>query len=167
MINAIYKFEIRNYHKKIVEENNEANNNSYFYSKKEMTLINISFALSIGVNMLYWSIIFLKRDIMGDTETPAHVEYFLHGGNTVMILFECLLNRKSIHNRVDIKSKHVQGFAFLYITVKYFFYYGMGIQIYPMISKFSVPAYYLLAIIGYFLYYFSSLIFRFLFLKYI
>lgn len=168
-LNSIYKFEPRG--KTLSESKNtleaktkKASLNPLFYTKKEMTLIKVSFALSIGVNVLYWSIMYFKRDFIGDTETPAHVDLFLHGGNSVVILFECFLNRNSLHNKIDLNSKHVLVFSFAYITLKYLVYFGFDVQIYPMISKLSVPVYYLLALIGYLLYLLSSLIFKILFI---
>lgn len=136
----------------------------YLYTKKEMTLIKISFALSVTVNFLYWMIIYFKRDFMGDTETPVHVDYFLHGGNSVIILLECFFNKKSLHNKIDLNAKQVFVFGFIYITIKYFVYFTMDIQIYPMISKLPVHVYYCLIIIGYMLYLLSCLIFKILFI---
>lgn len=164
-LNSIFKFEIRDHYlesdKKNVIENQK--HKYYLYTKKEMTLIKVSFILSIIVNLLYWMIMFFKSDFMGNTDTPEHVEYFLHGGNSVMILLECFLNKKSLHNNVAFNHKHALVVAFGYITLKYFVYFAFKVEIYPMISKISVPAYYILAVISYVLYLFSCLIFKILF----
>jgi hypothetical protein len=162
-LNSHYKFDQRpeKYEK---DEKKNIEKKYYLYTRREMTLIKISFAFSIGVNVLYWLIMLLKRDFMGDTDTPAYVELFLHGGNTMVVLLECFFNRKSVHNDTAVKSIHVIIFAFLYITLKYFVYYTMDVQIYPMISKLSVPLYYCLGLFGYLLYLLSCLIFKMLFL---
>lgn len=161
--NSIMKFETREHY---FEENirKESYRKFYLYTKKEMTLIKISFALSVTVNFLYWMIIYFKRDFMGDTETPAHVEYFLHGGNSVIILLECFFNKKSLHNKIDLNAKQVLVFGFIYITIKYIVYLTMDVQIYPMISKLPVYVYYCLNIVGYMLYLLSCLIFKILFI---
>jgi len=104
-----------------------------------------------------------KRDFMGDTETPFDVDLFLHGGNFVVIVLECFLNRSSLHNKIDLNSKHVIVFSLVYISLNYLVYFYFDLQIYPMISMLSVPAYYLFALIGYLLYLLSSLIFKILF----
>lgn len=162
-LNSHYKFDKR---PEIVEKDDKkGKEKKYFlYTKIEMTMIRVSFSISIAVNLLYWSIMYFKRDFMGDTDTPVFVEAFLHGGNTFFILLECLLNRKSIHNNIDLNSKHVIIFGLLYVTLKYFVYYTIDVQIYPMISKLSVPQYYLFVVVGYIFYAFSSGIFKLLFL---
>jgi hypothetical protein len=173
-VNSLFKFDLReNYFE---SGSNEVSQNKkeeryiplkekfFFYSKREMTLIKVSFALSVCVNILYWVILYLKKDFMGDTDVPMDVEYFLHGGNFVVILLECFFNRKSLHNKIDLKSNHVIFSAFTYITLKYVVYFTMDIQIYPMISKLSVPLYYMLAVIGFGLYLLSCGIFKILFL---
>jgi len=130
------------------------------YTQNEMSLIRAGFSFSVIVNFLYWSILFFKPDFMGNSDTPMHVELFLHGGNSLVILIEGFLNKKSLHENVKFGSLGVLSFAFGYITVKYVVYYLYDLQIYPMISKLSVFKYYCLAFIAYFMYLFSISFFR-------
>ena len=136
----------------------------YIYSITEMTMIKVSFCLSLGVNILYWLILYLSNDFMGTTDTPLYVEYFLHGGNTVVILLECFFNKKSVHNNVNLTDKAAILFGFFYVSLKYLVYYTMDLQIYPMISKLSIPAYYSLVILGYIIYLLGCFIYKTLFL---
>jgi len=163
-LNSIFKFDTRDHYFESDKKNENQKHKHYLYSRREMTLIKISFIFSIIVNFLFYMIMYIKRDFMGDTKIPDHVEFFLHGGNTVVILLECFLNKKSIHNNIGLNSKHMLAFGFLYTTLKYLVYFTLEIQIYPMISKISVPAYYMLNLAGYILYIFSCLIFKILFL---
>ena len=130
------------------------------YSSNEMSLIRAGFSFSIIVNFLYWSILFFKPDFMGNSETPMHVELFLHGGNSIVILMEGYLNKKSLHENVKFGSLGVLAFAFSYITVKYIVYFMYDLQIYPMISKLNAFYYYCLGFVAYFIYLFSLFIFR-------
>lgn len=131
------------------------------YTKNEMSLIRAGFSFSLTVNFLYWTIILFKPDFMGTGNTPIDVELFLHGGNSLVILLEGYLNKKSLHENVRFGSLGVILFAFFYITLKYIVYYLYDIQIYPMISKLNVVYYYCLGIIAYFMYLISVMIFRF------
>ena len=157
-LNTILKFDKRS---KILVKNSKNEENIHTqYTCNEQSLIRAGLSFSFIVNFLYWSIMYLAPDFMGDGNTPMDVELFLHGGNTIVILLEGLLNKKSLHEDVRFGSIGVLLFAFGYISVKYVVYYLYDLQIYPMISKLAVHKYYCLAFIAYFMYLLSVLFFR-------
>jgi hypothetical protein len=143
------------------KEKNKENKLTHFqYTCNEMSLIRAGFSFSLTVNFLYWSILYFKPDYMGNSEIPTHVDLFLHGGNSIVILIEGYLNKKSLHENVRFGSLGVLLFAFGYISVKYIVYFYYDLQIYPMISKMNMSYYYCLAFVAYFWYLMSLFIFR-------
>jgi hypothetical protein len=147
--------------KNSTKENEKEKNLTYYqYTCNEMSLIRAGFSFSLTVNFLYWSILYFRPDFMGDGNIPSHVDLFLHGGNSIVILIESFLNKKSLHDNVRFGSLGVLAFAFGYISIKYIVYFYYDLQIYPMISKLSMSYYYCLAFVAYFWYLISVLIFR-------
>ena len=108
-----------------------------------------SFCLSVVVNILYWSLFFFLPNLLGSTKTPVLLDLFLHGGNMAVLVIDLIFNRKfnKQHNRMS-KSFLIK-FTFFYFAMQYLVYYTMNIEIYPMVSKLSLPQYSLVGLAGF------------------
>jgi len=126
----------------------------YFSKKSESkekfvnSIFKFSFCLSVAVIILYWSLALLAPGMLGDTPTPPALDLFLHGGNLLVLLIDCLLNSKACFRDTYISRHFLVKFTIAYFMTQYLVYYTMDIEIYPMISKLSVPMYSLVGAAG-------------------
>jgi hypothetical protein len=112
-------------------------------------LFKFSFCLSVAVNILYWTINFICSEFLGTTPVPKALDLFLHGGNMAVILIDAFLNTQGNKERQLISSNFLVKFTIFYLSLQYLVYYTLNIEVYPMISKLSVPAYSLVNAAGY------------------
>jgi hypothetical protein len=112
-------------------------------------IFKFSFCLSVVVVFLYWSLFLFAPSMLGDTPTPFVLELFLHGGNMAVLFMDAIFNSKENKEKNSISYAFFIKFTILYFMVKYFVYYTWNIQVYPMISKLSVPQYSMIGAAGY------------------
>jgi hypothetical protein len=105
------------------------------------SLFKFSFCLSVVVNILYWTLNIFIPSFLGNTEVPLTLDYFLHGGNLLVLLIDYMLNTTANFKAVQINHIFLLQITILYLLIQYFVYYTMDIQVYPMISKMSIPFY--------------------------
>ena len=107
-----------------------------------------SFCLSVAVNILYWSLVFFSPNMLGTTATPVLLDVFLHGGNMAVLLIDLIFNKK--FNRQHFVSKaFLIKFTIFYFTLQYVVFYTMNIEIYPMVSRLSLPQFSLVGLAGF------------------
>lgn len=109
-----------------------------------------SFCLSVAVNILYWSLFFFAPTMLGTTPTPLILELFLHGGNMFVLLIDAILNwGVNKGNENLLASSFLIKFTIFYFMLQYLVYYTMNIEVYPMVSKLSIPQYSMVGAAGY------------------
>jgi hypothetical protein len=125
------------------------------------SILKFSFCLSIAVVSLYWGLLIFAPTMLGDTPTPIFLDLFLHGGNLIVLLIDCILNGKLKNLReTHIDPKFLIQFTITYYIIQYAVYYTMNIQVYPMISKLSIPMYSLVGLAGYGLFMIGNVLFE-------
>jgi len=112
-------------------------------------LFMFSFCLSVAVNILYWSLVFINPSFFGDNPTPFLLEIFLHGGNMVVLLADKTLNSHRTKEKNLISQNFLLKFTFAYIMMQYLIYYTLNIEVYPMISKLTLPQFSMIGAAGY------------------
>jgi len=128
------------YVKKRLVENHERFVNSTF---------KFSFCLSVAVNILYWSLFFFMPGMLGNTPTPFLLDVFLHGGNMGVLLIDLICNGKFNCREHSITKAFLIKFTCFYFALQYAVFYTMNIEIYPMVSKLSLPQFSLVGLAGF------------------
>lgn len=115
----------------------------------ENTLYKFSFCLSIAVNILYWSMNFLTPSMLGTTPTPVILDLFLHGGNLLVLFFDYLLDHNCDKGNHRVGKSFLFKFSIFYVLLQYLAYYTLSIEVYPLISKLTVPQFSIVAVAGF------------------
>jgi hypothetical protein len=113
------------------------------------TTFKFSFCLSVVVNILYWSLVFFLPALLGDTPTPMTLDLFLHGGNLAVLLVDLIFNMNFNKDNHFLGKSFLINFTILYFFIQYFVYYTMNIEVYPMVSKLSIPQFSMVGVAGY------------------
>jgi hypothetical protein len=115
----------------------------------ENTLYKFSFCLSVAVNILYWSLNFLVPSMLGNTPTPVVLDLFLHGGNLLVLFFDYLLDHNCDKGNHRVGTSFLLKFSILYVFLQYLAFYTLSIEVYPLISKLTIPQFSMVAVSGF------------------
>ena len=124
------------------------------------TLFKFSFCLSVGVNILFWTITIIDPSMLGNTPTPVVLELFLHGGNLLVLFVDYLLDKNIDKGNHRMGKSFLFKFSLFYILLQYAVYYFLSIEIYPMIGKITVPQFLMMGVAGYGLFYVGHVVYE-------
>jgi hypothetical protein len=117
--------------------------------KNLYSVFKFSFCLAIVVIILYWGILLTSPTLMGNTPTPLILDFFLHGGNLIVLILDFYLDPFKIDkNCTHINKTFLLKFTFFYILLLYILYYSIEVEIYPLISKLNLIQIGLLGVCG-------------------
>ena len=113
------------------------------------TIFKFSFCLSVVVNILYWSLVLFLPKLLGDTPTPMTLDLFLHGGNLAVLVVDLIFNMKFNKDNHFLSKSFLLKFTVIYFCMQYFVYYTLNIEVYPMVSKLSLPQFSMVGVAGF------------------
>ncbi len=67
----------------------------------------------------------------------------------MVLLGEYLINRNPAMKDTSINPRFLKLFTIGYFIVQYLAYYGLGIVVYPMITKLTIPQFSMFGVVGY------------------
>jgi hypothetical protein len=156
----ILKYVLKNFRTNVISEKIEKKSHREEKEATSNTIYKFCFCLSVAVVTLYWSINFLAPTLLGTTQIPLILDLFLHGGNLLVLFLDSLLDGKTDKRNHNLKTSFLFKFSVCYVFIQYLVYYTLSVEIYPMISKLSVPKFSMIGVAGYGLFMFGHLIYE-------
>lgn len=143
--------------------------NAFLHKNYDMTLVQqckintifrIGFTNSVVVVIMYWGIYFHDPSMLGDSEMPFYFDFFLHGGNLVVMMIDRIIIDRQHRYEIRICNRVLLVMTVVYFTIIYTVFLTTGLAVYPLLAKLSIGSLLILVTIGYSLFLTGNFIYK-------